>query len=121
MAIDPEVEETIRLLIASPGATEIFTGDQLERFLTLEGGHVKLAAAQALSSIAVNEALVSKVITDGQLKTDGAKLATELRALAKELRAQHAASVAEDDEGYFAIVGGGAPCRPELTEYPRSW
>lgn len=106
MADDPlDDNATVRLLIAAPGVDEVFTDAQISAFLRLEGGAVKLAAARALGAIAVNEALVSKVIKDGDLSTDGAKLAAELRAQAKELRDSHASDLADGDDGfYFGVV-----------------
>lgn len=78
----------VRLLIPDTDpTTQILDDTQITAFLTLEGG-VKRAAASALETIASNEALVSKVLKDGDLATDGAKLSAELRARAKELRRQ---------------------------------
>jgi hypothetical protein len=53
----------------------------------MTGFIVRLAAAQALDTIATSEALVSKVIRTLDLQTDGAKLGTELRAQATQMRA----------------------------------
>jgi hypothetical protein len=83
-----------------PGG-QVFTDDQINSFLALEAGNVKRAAAQAVDTIADNEALCSKVITDHQLTTDGAKLADSLRKRATTLRAQ---ADVEDDGGYFDVV-----------------
>lgn len=114
--------EMVRLLIAAPGAGEVFTNDQITAFLTIEGEHVKLAAARALLVIAANEVLVSKVIKDGDLATDGAKVAAELRALAKELRESYTADQDADDDGYVEFVDfAGTSCGPELTSHPATW
>jgi hypothetical protein len=94
--------------------TAVFSDDELQVFLTLEGGHVKLAAAQAIDTNADNEALASKVLRTQDLTTDGAKLATALRDRARALRAQHADDV--DGIGAFDIISG-APARPEHTNY----
>jgi hypothetical protein len=94
----------VRLLINAPGAEAVFTNAEIETFLRLEGGVIKLAAAQAIDTIADNEALVSKVIKDGQLSTDGAKTADSLRKRAAALRTQHAASLDDEDEGYFDVI-----------------
>ena len=80
----------------------VFTDDQINAFLTLETGNVKRAAAQAIDTIADNEALASKVITDHQLQTDGAKLADALRKRAAALRDQ--ADVDPELEGFFEII-----------------
>lgn len=81
--------DLVRLLIADTDApNQIFTDAQLDQFLTLET-YVKLAAAQALDTIASNEALVSKKIRTLDLQTDGPAVATALHAQADSLREQH--------------------------------
>lgn len=94
----------VRLLIADTDpAARLFRADQVADFLDLEGGSVKLAAAQALDAIAVSEVLVSKVIKTQDLSTNGAAVAASLQARAKELRRQVADSEGDDDGG-FTIV-----------------
>lgn len=67
----------------------LFTDDQIEAFLSVEGGIVKRAAALVLETIATSEALVSKKIrTSDGLSTDGPAVAAELRARAASLREQ---------------------------------
>jgi len=56
--------------------------------LTLEGNVDKLAAAQALGIIASSEVLIQKVITILDLKTEGDRVAKELRARAEQLKAE---------------------------------
>lgn len=118
----PQEIRRVRLLISDTALdpdNRIFSDSEIQDFLDLEAGHVKPAAAAALLAIAVNEALVLKVITTRNLTTDGAKLAAELRAGAKDLRAQHVADLENDDDGYFEVVQfGGSHARPELTEHP---
>jgi hypothetical protein len=86
-------------------------------FLDLEGGNVKLAAAQAIDTNADNEALASKVLRTQDLSTDGAKVADALRKRAAALREQ----VLAEDDGYFDIVDLGPSCGPELTGRWRYW
>lgn len=75
-----------RLLISDRDeANQIFTDAEITAFLDLEGT-VRLAAAQALDTIASNEALVQKVIRTQDLAADGAKLADALRKHADSLR-----------------------------------
>lgn len=120
MAIDYATNEgRVRLLINDVDETqEVFTDDEVAAFLDMEGGSVKAAAAQALDTIADNEALTAKVITSQDLKVDGAALANSLRARAKTLRDQ-AAGEAEATTGHEFAVAGFAPygthTRPELT------
>ena len=66
----------------------LFTDAQIAAFLTLEANNVRLAAAQALDTIASSEALVSKKIRTQDLQTDGPAVAEELRARATALRKQ---------------------------------
>ena len=108
----------VRLLIADTGTDRVLDDMQLYTYLALNGQNVRLAAAEALESIAVSELLVSKVIRTQDLATDGAKVAAELRALAQRLRDR----VALDDRyDGFDLVGGVSDCptgeRPELTRY----
>lgn len=118
----------VRLLANDPANTAgtVFSDDEYVAFLGMERGVVKLAAAQAIDTIADNEALVAKVIRDGELATDGAKLADSLRKRAASLRAQAASEKADDDAGaddggaYFGLtnIGQDAVRRPELTAWP---
>lgn len=103
----------VRLLINDTSDDPVFAQAEIEAFLALEGDVVKRAAALALLAIAGDEALTSKVIRTQDLTTDGAKLAAELRAQAKEFRAQ----AADEDDGYFELVDGACySWGPELTE-----
>lgn len=69
-------------------ATPIFFDEEINAFLAFEGDNVLKAAAMALETIAADQVLVLKVIKMLQLSTDGAKVAAELRAQAKQLRDQ---------------------------------
>lgn len=94
----------VRLLIADTNpANRLFRIDQLADFLDLEGGNVKLAAAQALGVIATSEVLISKVLRTQDLSTDGAKVAAELRARAKDLRDQASSGEGDDAAGLYII------------------
>lgn len=108
----------VRLLLSDVASPWVFTDEELDALLSLEGGSVKRAAAQAIDTNATNQALASKVIRDHDLTTDGAKLADAMRKHAAALRAQ--ADVEDADAGaYFDIVSPVTGCRvPELTEWP---
>lgn len=94
----------LRLLIADTDpANRMFRVDELTDLLAIEGGKVKLAAAQALGVIATSEALISKVIKTQDLSTDGAKVAAELRARAVELRQQVADGEGDDSVGFDIV------------------
>lgn len=108
------VRDQVRLLINDvDSAHPVFSDAEIAAFLDLAAGVVLLAAAQALDTIADNEALTSKVLKTQDLQTDGAKVADSLRARARALRDQHADSV--DDDGFFDIVGPRDGCGPELA------
>lgn len=79
----------VRMLITDrdeDGAT--FQDEEIQAFLDMNLSSVRLAAAQALETIAANEVLVQKRIETLSLKTDGPKEAEQLIALAKSLREQ---------------------------------
>jgi hypothetical protein len=105
VAIDYDTDAgRVRLLAADVDeATPLLTDAQITALLAMEGGHVKLAAAQALDTIASSEVLVSKVIKTQDLATDGAKVSAELRARATELRRQVDEGEGDDGVG-LAIV-----------------
>lgn len=102
----------VRLLINDTSDDPVFADTDVAAFLAMEGDHVKRAAAQALDTIADDEALTSKAIRTQDLATDGPKVADSLRKRATTLRAQ-----ADDaDEGFFEIVPmTGGHCGPDLS------
>jgi hypothetical protein len=82
----------VRLLINDTDVDPVFSDAEINVFLSLEGDDVKRAAAQALDTIADDEVLTAKVISDHQLSTNGATVADSLRKRAATLRAQGAPS-----------------------------
>jgi hypothetical protein len=91
----------VRLLLSDINSSNvIFQDDEIDAFLTLEGGNIKRAAATGKEAIAVNQLLLLKVIKLLDNQTDGSAVARELRMQAKELRDQ-----AKEEEG---IEEGGA-------------
>lgn len=78
----------VRLLVNDVAAPWVFNDAEITALLTLEGGSVKRAAAQAIDANAGNEALASKVITTESISTNGAALANAMHALAEGLRTQ---------------------------------
>jgi hypothetical protein len=108
--VDPtptEDQSTVRLLISDTDkANRFFSTVEIGRFLTINGGTVRRAAAQALDVWAANEAMVAKKITTQDLQTDGPAVAAALRAAATELRRQ-----ADDGEGDLNDIGF------EIVEY----
>lgn len=97
----------VRLLISDTDLNAVVFADaEIDGFLVLEDENVRLAAAQALDTIASNEALVSKKIRTQNLQTDGPAVAKELRERAASLRAQNDQAVAagEESEDEFAVA-----------------
>lgn len=103
----------VRLLINDTNTTaEVFSDLEVQALLDLEGGNVKLAAAQALDTIADDEALTSKAIRSQDLTTDGAKVAAILRARAASLRAEAlGSSVSLSPRGSFPDAPDDSPWR----------
>jgi len=64
----------------------IFTDDEIQAFLDLNGGNIFYAAAQGLEVIAASEIYVQKRIKILDLWTDGPRQAEQLIALAKSYR-----------------------------------
>lgn len=94
--------------------TAVFKDDEIAAFLALEGGNVKLAAAQAIDTNADNEALASKVLRTQDLQTDGAKLADALHKRAQALRDQNDKAIEIDDDGFFQIIEQNNGFDPDL-------
>lgn len=92
MPYDPTTDNgKVRLLITdTDDSNPIFTDAEITAFLSLNSSNILLAAAQALDVMAVNEAMVLKVIKLLDLTTDGAKVAAALKAQADSLRQQAA-------------------------------
>lgn len=110
----------VRLLIDDTAfGAQVFDDNELDAFLSLNGGSVLKAAAQALLMIAGSEARLAKKLTSQDLQTDGPAVAAELRAQAKQLRAQSDEDAANSgDTSVFEVVEypyGHSPA-PELTE-----
>lgn len=82
-----EPKDLLRLKISDVGGTSgsdfIFHDEEIEAFLSMGGGSLNRGAAEALRTLAGNEALVMKHITFLELKTEGATVSKELRELAK--------------------------------------
>ena len=108
----------VRLLLNDVDAPWVFHDDEIEAFLDLEGGNVKLAAAQAIDTNADNQALAVKVLRSQDKSTDGAKLADALRARAAELRRQAAEAAESGEDFFFDIIDIPSSVVPELTEWP---
>lgn len=86
----------------------IFSDSQITAFLSMYSSSIKRAAAQAKLVLATSEALINKVISTYDLKTDGAKLGAELRAQAEALRQEAIEDEQEDANDILTIVNPSA-------------
>ena len=91
-----------------------FSDAFLEGFLTINSGNVFHAAASALTSLAANEALVSKKIRKENLQTDGPAVTNALRLLAQDyvVRGNKAQEILDAADGTFLIVDFADPVTP---------
>jgi hypothetical protein len=78
----------------------IFSDESYGAFLNLNNQSVRLAAAQALDVVAINEVIVQKVIKILDLRTDGASVQKALKSQSDELRRQEYEG-SGDMVGYF--------------------
>jgi hypothetical protein len=81
-----------------------FPDDHLEGFLAMNGGVLKLAAADALMALATNEALVSKKIRKENLQTDGPAVTNALRLQATDYRTQGKLDREEQDAANGSMI-----------------
>ena len=81
----------------------IFQDEELQAFYDQEQNRIKLACARVLNVVAARQAYILKVQTNMGLTTNGAQLAAEFRAQAKQLRDEDAydqATLTDDDTGF---------------------
>lgn len=91
-----------------------FSDPFISGFLTINSGNIFHAAADALTSLAANDALVSKKIRKENLQTDGPAVANALRLLAQDLRARgnRVQETTDAADGTFLIVDFADPVTP---------
>jgi uncharacterized protein YpbB len=110
----PDVEQLDNPADVSAAAEYLFNDSQIQAFVTMYASSIKRAAAQAKLVLATSEALINKVISTYDLKTDGAKLGAELREQAKQLREEAIEDEQEDANDTFTVVGN-------TTSWTNSW
>lgn len=71
----------------------LFADEEIEALLAVNGGNVKLAAADACDAIGMDKALQLLVLKTDDKQTDGAKLLAAIVGRGRQLRAQ-----AKEDE-----------------------
>lgn len=109
-----EVDTVALLAFAGKENAKVLSAIQLQSLLDLNGGALRLAAADALEVVASDRVLTLSVVGTPEVNVDGAKVSAELRARAEALREQHY-ELAEDSA--FTVVDYVPyPWPPELTE-----
>ncbi len=85
---DPTTDQgRVRMLIPDRDEQNVIFQDvEIQAYLDLNEGNVKRAAAEALETVASDQALVLKVITTLGLSTNGAAVANSLLERSKMLR-----------------------------------
>ncbi len=96
---------------------QVFTDAEIDAFLSLESSDVRLAAAQALDSMASSEAMIQKVIRIGDLSTNGPAVAKSLREHAAELRRQ----VADGSGDYTGLFDWAEQVNDDFGSRERIW
>lgn len=120
MDITPDMIRGVRLYTADTDPNhQCFADTDLVDFLELNGGNIKLAAADVLDAIAVSEALIGKVIRTQDLQTDGTKVAAQLQARARQLREQADADTSVDI--FDVVYPPTGHTRPEGAEHTVVW
>ena len=97
----------VRLLIPDNKGEDkaVFEDEEITAFLDLEAGNVWMAAAQALDSLANDNALVYKHLEVMDTVIDAVSMAKELRYRSATLRAQGAAKLPWDSTGMDTATG----------------
>ena len=95
----------VRLLaIDTSEDTYVFSDAEIEAFLAMEGGNVKRAAAQALDTIASNDAYTVKKVSLLDVSADGVSVAGVLHQRASMLRKQADTEDEQDVGGAFDVA-----------------
>jgi len=91
----------VRLIIGDTDSENvIFQDEEVQAFLNMRNGVVKLAAASALETMANNQVMLLKVIRTLDLSTDGPSVGRALRAAAEELRTESAQDDVNNGTGF---------------------
>lgn len=86
-ALIPDIEKVPNPNRPFSAAEYLFGEEHLLALLELNGGNIRLAAADACEALGTSEGYIAKVIKTEDLATDGAKLMQAFLARAKQLRA----------------------------------
>lgn len=98
---------------------QLFTDDEIDTFLEIYSQNVRRAAAAAIDAVAVNEALLYKIVRTDDLQVNGVSGADVLRKRAQALRDEADKSDAADaDEGFVIVYPDNPFIIPEGTPVP---
>jgi hypothetical protein len=78
-----------------------FGDDEIAAFLTMYGDNIKLAAARALETISMSQALLLKSWSSDDLTVNGDRIAESLRKLAAQLREE---ALQDEASEYFNMI-----------------
>jgi len=108
----------VRVLIPdlAPAPDQLFTDDEIQRFISIYKGNAKRAAAAAIDAIAVNEALLYKVVRTDDLSVNGVTGAEMLHKRAVALREEADNDDLRDGDDAFLLV----PTIPESHAWPEA-
>lgn len=107
--------EQVRVLIPDLSVSDpLFTDAEIGTFLEIYADNVRMAAAAAIDAVAVNEALLYKVVRTDDLQVNGVSGAEVLRKRAQALREE----ASGDDEAFVIVFAPRCPTVPEGTIAP---
>lgn len=110
----------VRALIPDLDATDyIFTNLQIDLYLEIYAGNVRRAAAAAINAIAVDEALLLKVVRTDDLSVNGAQVAEVLRKRAQDLNTE--ADALDTAAADIFMLAGGYPREPYIVPEATAW
>ena len=83
------------------GEYKFFSDDELDAFLDMYGGNVKLATARCMETIAGSQVLLLKSWSSDDLSVNGDRITDALRRVAAQLRAE---ALDEESSEYFNLI-----------------
>lgn len=110
-----DVNVVALLAFAGKANDRVLSSAQLQTLIDMNGGALRLAAADALDIVASDRVLALGVVDTPEVKVDGAKVSAELRARAVMLREQYY-ELDVDDGGFLVVDFVPYPRPPELTQ-----
>lgn len=104
----------VRVIIPDVAEPHIFTDEEIQAYLDIEGGNVLRAAALAIEADAAVLAQNYVNVRTDDLAINGAQTAETLLKRAKALRER--ADAEDEATDIFLVVPGDGPCRHEYAE-----